>query len=141
MERVLPVPGRLFWGLNLCVSNGTVSAGVCDGRDDFDFDIVGFPFLDGGVPRRASCGCACLNYDSPGLLRVLMTLAAVVEPLLPGFLGGAVVVLNFVGRFRNFVAGAVPCWGNMSSVWGYFCGGVCRNPNFTVTWCIDLEKL
>ena len=24
--------------------------------DDFDFDIVGFPFLDGGVPWRASCG-------------------------------------------------------------------------------------
>ena len=25
-------------------------------RDDFDFDIVGFPFLDGGVPRSTSCG-------------------------------------------------------------------------------------
>ena len=23
-------------------------------RDDFDFDIVNFPFLDGDVPRRAS---------------------------------------------------------------------------------------
>ena len=23
-------------------------------RDDFDFDIVNFPFLDGGVPRSAS---------------------------------------------------------------------------------------
>ena len=25
-----------------------------DKRDDFDFDIVNFPFLDGDVPRRAS---------------------------------------------------------------------------------------
>ena len=25
-------------------------------RDDFDFDIVNFPFLDGGVPRRPSYG-------------------------------------------------------------------------------------
>ena len=25
-------------------------------RDDFDFDIVNFPFLDGDVPRRASYG-------------------------------------------------------------------------------------
>ena len=25
-------------------------------RDDFDFDIVNFPFLDGDVPRRPSYG-------------------------------------------------------------------------------------
>ena len=25
-------------------------------RDDFDFDIVNFPFLNGDVPRRASYG-------------------------------------------------------------------------------------
>ena len=50
-----------------------------------------------GVPS----GCACLGLlDSPGLLRVLVTLAALMEPLLLGFLGGAVVVLGFVGRFR-----------------------------------------
>ena len=27
-----------------------------DKRDDFDFDIVKFPFLDGDVPRSTSCG-------------------------------------------------------------------------------------
>ena len=27
-----------------------------DKRDDFDFDIVNFPFLDGDVPRRTSYG-------------------------------------------------------------------------------------
>ena len=27
-----------------------------DKRDDFDFDIVSFPFLDGDVPRRPSYG-------------------------------------------------------------------------------------
>ena len=37
--------------LNLCISNGTVSTKICDKRDDFDFDIVNFPFLDGDVPR------------------------------------------------------------------------------------------
>ena len=45
--------GAPFLDLGLCVSNDAVSAGVCDKRDDFDFDMVGFPFLDGGVPRRA----------------------------------------------------------------------------------------
>ena len=42
--------------LNLCISNGTVSTKLYDKRDDFDFDIVNFPFLDGDVPRRTSYG-------------------------------------------------------------------------------------
>ena len=29
---------------------------ICYRRDDFDFDVVNFPFLDGDVPRSASCG-------------------------------------------------------------------------------------
>ena len=36
--------------LNLSISNGTVSTKIYDKRDDFDFDIVNFPFLDGDVP-------------------------------------------------------------------------------------------
>ena len=45
-----------FWDLNLCtcISSGTVSTKIYDKRDDFDFDIVIFPFLDGNVPRRTS---------------------------------------------------------------------------------------
>ena len=42
--------------LNLCISNGIVSTKIYDKRDDFDFDIVNFPFLDGDVPRRTSYG-------------------------------------------------------------------------------------
>ena len=45
-----------FLDLNLCISNGTVSTKINDKRDDFDFDIVNFPFLDGDVPRRTSYG-------------------------------------------------------------------------------------
>ena len=40
--------------LHLSVSNGFVSSGICDKRDDFDFDVVNFPFLDGYNPRSAS---------------------------------------------------------------------------------------
>ena len=43
-----------FLDLNLCISNGTVSTKSYDKREDFDFDIVNFPFLDGDVPRRTS---------------------------------------------------------------------------------------
>ena len=45
-----------FLDLNLCVSNGTVSTKIYDKWDDFDFDIVNFPFLDGDVPRRTTYG-------------------------------------------------------------------------------------
>ena len=42
--------------LHLSSSNGSVSSKIYDKRDDFDFDIVSFPFLDGDVPRRPSNG-------------------------------------------------------------------------------------
>ena len=40
--------------LNLCISNSTVSTKIYDKRDDFDFDIVNFLFLDGDIPRHTS---------------------------------------------------------------------------------------
>ena len=45
-----------FLDLNLCISDGTVSTKNYDKRNDFDFDIVNFPFLDCDVPRRTSYG-------------------------------------------------------------------------------------
>ena len=47
----------LFLDLNLSsISNGTISTKIYDKRDDFDFDIVIFPFLDGDVARCTSYG-------------------------------------------------------------------------------------
>ena len=40
--------------MHLSISNGFVSSKIYDKRDDFDFDIVNFPFLDGDVPRSTS---------------------------------------------------------------------------------------
>ena len=45
-----------FFDLNLSIHNDTVSTKIYDKRDDFDLDIVKFPFLDGDVPRRPSYG-------------------------------------------------------------------------------------
>ena len=50
------IPRPPFLDLHLSVSHGFVSSKIYDKRDDFDFDIVNFPFLDGDVPRRASYG-------------------------------------------------------------------------------------
>ena len=45
-----------FLDLHLSISNGFVSSKIYDKRDDFDFDIVNFPFLDGDVPCSTSYG-------------------------------------------------------------------------------------
>ena len=41
-----------FSDLNLCIFNGKVSTNIYDKRDDFDFDIINFTFLDGDRLRR-----------------------------------------------------------------------------------------
>ena len=40
----------LFWS----ITNGIVSSKIFDKRDDFNFKIVNFPFLDGDIPRSLS---------------------------------------------------------------------------------------
>ena len=45
-----------FLDLHLSISDGFVKTKISDKRDDFDFDIVNFPFLDGDVPRSTSYG-------------------------------------------------------------------------------------
>ena len=66
-----------FLDLDLSILNGTVSTKIYDKRDDFDFDIVDFPFLNGDVPRRPSYGVyihVYLNlFALPEHLRMIMT--------------------------------------------------------------------
>ena len=47
-----------FLDLNLSIHNDIISTKiqVYDKRDDFNFDIVNFSFLDGDVPQRPSYG-------------------------------------------------------------------------------------
>ena len=99
-----------FLDLNLCTSNDTVSTKIYDKRDDFDFDIVNFPFLDGDVPRRTSYGVYISQLVR--FARASSNLSdfkyTIIKPLLPNFLGRAIIILNFVRRFRNFIADTVP---------------------------------
>ena len=45
-----------FFYLHLSISDDFVKTKFFDKRDDFDFDIVNFQFLDGDVPRSTSYG-------------------------------------------------------------------------------------
>ena len=56
-----------FLHLQLSISNGFVSSKIYDKRDDFDFDIVNFPFLDPVLPPT---GLTFLNLF--GLLECLV---------------------------------------------------------------------
>ena len=47
-----------FLDLNLSITNGIVSSKIYDKRDDFNFEILNFPLLDGDVPRSPS---SCLG--------------------------------------------------------------------------------
>ena len=45
-----------FLDLNLTIIDGVISTKIYDKRDDYNFDIVNYPHLDGDVPRATSYG-------------------------------------------------------------------------------------
>ena len=45
-----------FLDLDLSITNGIVPSKINDKLDDFNFEIVNFPFLDGDAPRSPSYG-------------------------------------------------------------------------------------
>ena len=69
-----------FLDLHLSFSNGFVSSKIYDKRDDFDFDIENFPFLDGDVPRSTSYGVYILNlFGLLGCLVIWLILTPVIK--------------------------------------------------------------
>ena len=65
--------------LHLSISDGFVKTKIYDKRDDFDFDIVNFPFLDGDVPRSASYAVYISQLNLLEFLVMLMTLILVIR--------------------------------------------------------------
>ena len=94
--------------LNLCISSGTVSTKIYNQRDDFEFDIVVFPFLDGYVPRRSSYGVYISQFirfakASSNLSDFNCRNKALTAKLLRQ----AIVILKIVRCLRNFIADTV----------------------------------
>ena len=94
-----------FLDLHLSISNGFVSSKIYDKRDDFDFDIVNFPFLDGDVPRSISYGI----YISQ-LIRFARVSSHVVDfnarnkSLTAKLLQQGIGIINFERLSPNFIA-------------------------------------
>ena len=83
-----------------------VSSKIYDKRDDFDFHIVNFPFLDGDVPRRASYGVYILQQ----LIRFARVCNHVADFnaqnkfFTANFFSRAIGIINFEKHFLNFIA-------------------------------------
>ena len=89
--------------LHLSISDGFVKTKTNDKRDDFDFDIVKFQFLDGDVPRSIYDGV----YVSQ-LLRFAPVSSHVDDlntriKVLTAKLLKDSDIINFVRRFQNFI--------------------------------------
>ena len=69
-----------FLDLNFSISDVFVKTKIYDKRDDFDFDIVIFSFLDGDVPRSTSYVFIFLSlFDLFECPVMLMTLVLVIK--------------------------------------------------------------
>ena len=89
--------------MHLSTSNDIVSTKIYDKRDDFDFEIVNFPFLDGEVPCSTSYGV----YISQ-LIRFARASSYVADvntrnKLLTQNINKAVGIINFAKPFLNFI--------------------------------------
>ena len=62
-----------FLELLLAISSDIVSTKIYDKRDDFDFEIVNFPFVDGDVPPSVLWGQYLNSFDLLELLAMLLT--------------------------------------------------------------------
>ena len=88
--------------MHLPISNDINSSKIYDKRDDFDFEIVNFPFLDGDVPRSTSYGVHISQ------LSRFARASSYVADFNTGnnyrnFLNEAIGIINFAKHLLNFI--------------------------------------
>ena len=92
-----------FSDLHLSISDGCVKAKIYDKRDDFDFDIVDFLFLDGDVLVRHPMVFIFLKLFD--LLECPVMLMTVIRFGQQNFSDKDIDIIKFVMRFQNFIGG------------------------------------
>ena len=94
-----------FLDLHLSISNDIVSTKIYDKRDDFDFEIVNFPFLDGDVHRSTSYGVyiSQLICFARASIAMLLTTTLAINCNFRNFLNKAIRIINFAIPFLNFI--------------------------------------
>ena len=124
----------MFLDLHLSIVDGFVSCKIYDKRDDFDFEIVNFPFLDGVVPRAASYGVYVLQ-----LIRFARVSSHVTDfntrkkLLTVKLLNQGYRYHKLRKRFLSFIDFIPIQFLNSILDLNLFCNKAYRNPNFMVT--------
>ena len=94
-----------FLDLHLSISNDIVSTKIYDKRDDFDFEMVIFPFLNGDVPLSLH-PMESISLNSFVLLEylaMLLTSPLTINCILINFLNKAIGIINIAKPFLNFI--------------------------------------
>ena len=91
--------------LHLPISDGFVKTKIHDKRDDFDFDIVNFPFLYGDVPRSASYGVYISQIIGFSRVSSHVDDFNTRSKVLTAKLLRHIAIINFVRRSQNFIGG------------------------------------
>ena len=109
---------------------------IYDGRDNFDFDIVNFPFLDGDVPGVPHMGYTYLSFFK------LSDFNCRNKALTTKLLRQGYRYFKLRKAFSKFYRRHSALVEKYSvSLKKNFCNKEYRNQNFTVSWCTDLDKL
>ena len=131
-----------FLDLHLSISNDIVSTKIYDKRDDFDFEIVNFPFLDGDVTRFTSYGVYISH-----LIRFARASNYVADfntrnkLLIRNFLNKAIGIINFAKHFQNFIDDTMIWFLNSKLDLNLSCAKDFRNLISMVPWCINWRRL
>ena len=130
-----------FLDLHFSISDGFVKTKIYDKRDDFDFDIVNFPFLDGDVPRSTSYGV---------YISQLIRFARVSSHVDDFNTRNTVLTANLFRQGYRYhkirMAFSKFYWRHFDIVSKYNVGlktlhrNAFQNLNFMGTWCINSEK-
>ena len=105
-----------YLDLHLSISNAFFSSKLYDKRDDFDFNIVNFPFLDDDVPRSTSNGVYISQLIRFAKVSIHVTDFSSRNKILTGkLLQQASGIINFGKHFQNFIADTMNCFLNSRS--------------------------
>ena len=131
-----------FLDLHLSISNDLVSTKIYDKRDDFDFEIVNFPFLDGDIPRSTFYGV----YISQ-LIRFARASSYVADfntrnkLLTQKLLKQGYQYHKLRKSFSNFIDDTMIWFLNSKLDLNLSCTKDFRNLISMVTWCINWRRL
>ena len=93
-----------FLDLQFSISTDIISTKIYDKHDDFDFEIVNFPFLHGNVPRSTSYGVYISQRIRFATASIYITDFNTHNKFyLRNFLNKAIGIINFEKPFLDFI--------------------------------------